>query len=174
MRKKWVLGLVGAASIAFALGVLAARYWMQHDPRRGLCGVPGVYVEVRLPFGEDAPPDLRPSANPRREIQGDVERWLHGAGIRVISRGQARDWPAYARLVAEVAVVSRGDAPGAQPAYHTALYLESNTPEVPSEAIWGGFSDALASGQANLPSIRKSMAALVDRFIRAYVAANPH
>ena len=157
--------LCGSAVLGLALLVLAVPGWAQDTPkdRATLKGIQALQVVV------EETPEAERDGPPKAQLEAEIESRLRHAGIPVMRS---------ANSVLYVSVTAaKSDAGQAYP------YVLSATVEQPVQdprnpeslrpcATWG-LSRFGTVEAARLPTVRSDVAALVERFINAYLEQNP-
>jgi murein L,D-transpeptidase YcbB/YkuD len=137
--------------------------------RETLKGLPGVVVWVG-----DMAPDIEPSGVTKQQVQTEVERQLHRAGITVFASQEAATPPDIAFLTVSVTTLRHTGGLYAYAVdlavYQTAALLRDPTPR--SLATWAVGSISLVEA-SDLRAIFTSVSQKVDQFIQAYRAVNP-
>jgi hypothetical protein len=161
-----VLGLT-AAILAFAVTVAAE---MPDRARETLRGLPGVTVVV-----EPLSPGAEQDGLTQSQLRTEVEQRLRKAGIRVLTKEEWQNTPGSPYLYINVAALKKNYG---LYAYAIEVCLNQLVTLIRDQDIQE-FAETWETrevgtvGEERLPTVRNSVVAHVDEFIRDYFTVNP-
>ncbi len=170
----WVGRNLWITFLALVVGLVSPTLARDYPAEReSLAGLTGVYVIV-----ERVDPDAEQEGLDQSTLQTDVEVKLRQAGIRVLTKTEALVTPGAPNLHLMVDTMKLSGA--ALPIYAVSFHLELNQevmlarkPTIALLAPTWSTSGIGAAGTKALHRMRENVRDLVDRFINAYLAANP-
>src|SRR2546425_8239420 len=161
-----VLALLSATAVSPLVGQGDNEY-----TRKTLAGLTGVYVSV-----ENIPDEAQHDGLDTTRIRTDVELRLRQAGITVLTRQEWLSTAAAPYLYVNVQVIKN---PANFYAYSADVELRQRVTLVhnPATSIlaatWSATGIIGTVGSRRVGSLRENVRDLTDRFINAYLAANP-
>lgn len=137
----------------------------QNEGGPSLSGLSAVFVLV-----EDLPDGTKLRGLSKNEIQSEVERRLHVAGLRVVSAEESARLPGGPYLYVKVNLVDHGHAASVDVQLTQGALLVRNGQFMPSTITWS--RSALLS-KPTAQNIRDAVNDRVDAFVIAWLAVNP-
>ena len=161
-----LLGLVLFAS-PLAQGADSAREW---ETLRGLTGVRVVVAPLK--------PEIERHGLTKRQLQTEIERRLHKAGMRVLTEQEQGATPGWPSLAITTTTAGHAQLPSVYAlsmlvAVHQNALLERDLSVAAYQAATWSVSAIDLIDRQQLGAARERVAQLVDRFITAYLAVNP-
>jgi len=157
--------LCGSAVLGLALLLCAVPVWAQDAPkdRATLKGIPALQVVV------EETPEAERDGLPKAQLEAEIEAHLRHAGIPVLR---------FSNSVLYVSVTAQKGTGGQAYAYVLSVTVEQpvkdpRNPETLRPCATWGLSRFGTVEPAHLGSVRSDVAALVERFIDAYLEENP-
>jgi hypothetical protein len=139
--------------------------------RETLQRLPGVWVVV-----EQVAPELAQGGLTAAAIQRETEETLHAAGLRLLSAEECWQTPGMPWLYITVALLKATETTYAA-TIAAVLHQEVQLTRLPQLKTFGVTWDAGthvgAVSTEELPSIRRNIRALIDKFVEEYQAVNP-
>jgi hypothetical protein len=137
----------------------------QNDGGPSLSGLSAVFVLV-----EDLPAGTKLRGLSKNDIQSEVERRLHVAGLRVVSAEESARLPGGPYVYVRVNLVDHGHAVSVDVQLTQGALLVRNGQFLPSTITWS--RSALLS-KPTVQNIRDAVNDRVDAFVNAWLAVNP-
>ena len=138
--------------------------------RETLQGLPGVWVVI-----EHMPPELAKAGVTSSDLQQETEEILRSAGLRILSQEECWQTPGMPWLYITVVVLKATDAIYAATiaaVLNQEVQLTRN-PQMKTFGItWDAGTHVGAVSTEQLPSIRRNIRELIDKFVEDYQAVN--
>jgi hypothetical protein len=172
--RKWlkfmnVMVLALTSTLTFSSSLLAINGVSNRATLRGLQGV-GVLVEKLLPEAEN-------QGLNRNQLQKEVESRLQKAGIKVLTREEAFNAPGEPFLYINININMAKTESDIYPYGIDMLLIQKvslvRDPKVASYAITWSTGGVGSIAKPILSQLKESVEAMVDVFIKAYLAENP-
>ena len=141
------------------------KVFAQSEGGPSLSGLSAVFVLV-----EDLPDGTKLRGLSKADIQSEVERRLHVAGLRVVSAEESARLPGGPYLYVKVNLVDHGHAASVDVQLTQGALLVRNGQFMPSTITWS--RSALLS-KPTAQNIRDAVNDRVDAFVIAWLAVNP-
>ena len=166
---KWLIPLLFGSSLG---GVVVSQCYATGDfQRETLQRLPGVWVVV-----EHMPPELVKAGITSSDLQQETEETLRSAGLRILSQEECWQTPGMPWLYITVIVLKATDTVYAA-TIAAVLNQEvqlTRSPHMKTFGItWDAGTHVGAVSTEQLPSIRRNLRELINKFVEDYQAMNP-